>query len=156
MRKYRKKFDNPNQMNLFDEVVRNHVRQDSEHPGCSLDIDTRFRAAVSDAIKNCPLSRYDIAARMSELTGHDITKSMIDNWSAESKKPWRMPAIYLAAFYKVTKSIWIWQLLTQPVGLYVMESPGALRAEITTLDEQIKKLQRGKKERQAFLKMVER
>ena len=43
-------------------------------------------------------SRYDLAARMSELTGEEITKAMIDSWTAESKDRHRFPLEYTPAF----------------------------------------------------------
>lgn len=43
-------------------------------------------------------SRHDLAARMSELTGEEITKSMLDSWTAESKDRHRFPYEYAPAF----------------------------------------------------------
>ena len=46
-------------------------------PG-SFDVSMKLKTAITDAIKRCNLSRYDVAAKVSELTGHDLTKAMLD------------------------------------------------------------------------------
>jgi len=66
-------------------------------PG-ALDVGLPLRHLLSDLLKRSPLSRYQVAARMSELAGHDITKNMIDAWTAESREGWRFPLEYLPAF----------------------------------------------------------
>ena len=65
-------------------------------PG-SLDIDSEFRHLLSDSIKDSALSRHQLAARMSELVGHEITKHQLDSWTAESREGWRFPVCYLPA-----------------------------------------------------------
>lgn len=64
------------------------------------------KAAVQEALKrtlrNCQLSREEIADEMTRLVSEKITKNHIANWTAESKNGWRMPLEYAAAFYVVT------------------------------------------------------
>lgn len=94
-----------------------------------MDIDRQFRALVSEAIKGSPLSRYTIAARMSELCGHEITKSMVDSWSAESKENHRFPAIFIPAFCEAVGSRDALTFLCEKAGTFNMKGPDALRAE---------------------------
>lgn len=63
-----------------------------------LDIGLALRHLLSDLLKSFPLSRYLVAAKMSELTGHDISKHQLDSWTAESRDGWRFPLEYLPAF----------------------------------------------------------
>lgn len=65
-------------------------------PG-ALDIGLQFRHLLSDLMKASPLSRHEIAAKMSELLGHDISKHQLDSWTAESREGWRFPLEYLPA-----------------------------------------------------------
>jgi hypothetical protein len=65
-------------------------------PG-ALAVGHALRHLLSDLLKASPLSRFEIAARMSELLGHDITKNMLDAWTAESREAWRFPLEYLPA-----------------------------------------------------------
>ncbi len=56
----------------------------------NLDIDVELRAALSDDLRNAkdemgrPISRYEVAARMSDFCGMEITASALYNWTAES------------------------------------------------------------------------
>lgn len=63
------------------------------------------KAAVQEALKrtlrNCHLSRDEIAEEMTRLTSEKITVSHISNWTAESKNGWRMPLEYAAAFFVI-------------------------------------------------------
>lgn len=152
----KRKYDNPNQLNLFERIQKEHACQEKQHQAGSLDVNSRFRAAISEAIKNCPLSRAQIAARMSDLTGCDISTAMINSWTAESKEAHRFPAIFLPAFFEATKATWPYRVLAQPVGLYIMESPDALRSEVAAIDDQIKKLQQERRKRKSFLGLLER
>jgi hypothetical protein len=67
-------------------------------PPGSLDCATQLCATLSAALKATPLSRFEVAARMSELVGEEITKAQLDAWTAESKERHRFPFEYAAAF----------------------------------------------------------
>lgn len=58
--------------------------------------------AVHVTLKDCFLSREQIADEMSRLLGEKITTSHISNWAAESKNGWRIPLEWAAAFSAVT------------------------------------------------------
>ena len=129
----------------------------------SLDIDSELRAAISEDIKHAivpctgrELSRYEVAARMSDLVGHEITKSQLDNWSAESHEKHRFPCQYLPAFVLATGGQRrAFEVLSRRSGLFALPGPEALRAEIQRLDEQIKKHKAEKYKREIFLKEIE-
>ena len=140
-------------MKLFDQVRQQHLS--SLVMAGSLDIDRQFRELVSEAIKRSPYSRYTIAARMSELTGHEITKSMIDSWSAESKENHRFPAIFIPAFCEAVGNRDVLGFLCEKAGTFNMKGPEALRAEIRQIDEVIEAKKREKLKRVAFLKEME-
>lgn len=84
----------PLTVDLFDMVVVPVAR--TPKPG-ALDINMQFRHVLSDEIKKSPKSRHEIAARMSELLGHEVTKHQLDSWTAESRDGWRFPLEYLPA-----------------------------------------------------------
>ena len=84
----------PLTIDLFDMVIVPVAR--TPKPG-ALDINMQFRHVLSDEIKKSPLSRHQIAARMSELLGHEVTKHQLDSWTAESRDGWRFPLEYLPA-----------------------------------------------------------
>jgi len=61
------------------------------------DLGAQLRRWLSAAIKVSPLSRFMIAAKMSELIGREISKFQLDSWTAESKEGYHLPAEYLPA-----------------------------------------------------------
>ncbi len=65
-------------------------------PG-ALAVGPALRGLISDLLKTSPLKRYEVAARMSELVGHEVTKHQLDSWTAESREGWRFPLEYLPA-----------------------------------------------------------
>jgi len=79
-------------------------------PG-SQNVGAEIRHLISTVLKQCPRSRYEIAARMSELLGVDVSKHQLDSWCAESRDGWRFPLEYLPAFeaacntYEITEYI---------------------------------------------------
>lgn len=78
-------------------------------PG-ALAIGAALRGLLSDLLKRSPLSRHDVAARMSELTGDVITKHQLDSWTAESREGWRFPLEYLPALEEAlqTREVTAW------------------------------------------------
>lgn len=152
MSKMNKRLDN--QPSIFD-LLTIAEQNFNGVPASDFDLDRRFRESISQAIKSSPLSRYQIAARMSELVGQDITKTMLDSWTAESKEAHRMPAIFVPAFCEATGDTAPLRMLTKPVNVFCLPGPEALRAEIQRLDEEISRKQREKKKRLTFLKEME-
>lgn len=93
-----------------------------------------IRGLVADAIKASPLSRSEIAARMSELTGQDITIHMLNAWTAESRSEWRFPLEYLPAFEEATATHAITAWLADVRGGQLLVGREALNAEIGRLE----------------------
>ncbi len=114
-------------------------------PG-AYDISAELRARVSQALKECPESRYHVAARMSELTGTEISKSMLDAWTAESKEGHRFPAEYLPAFCMAVSSHQIIEVIVRPLGGRFFLGQAALDAEAGQIQAMIKDLQEKHKE----------
>lgn len=109
-------------------------------PG-AYDISAELRATISQALKDCPDSRHMVAARMSELTGAEITKSMLDAWTAESKEQHRFPAEYLPAFCLATNNHKIVDVIVRPLGGRFFQGRAALDAEAGQLSARIKDMQ---------------
>jgi len=150
------KFKLDNQLSIFEflENTQNEVARAEKAPG-GMNVDIPFRERVSDALRNCPLSRYQVAARMSETVGQDITKTMLDSWTAESKEQHRFPAVFLPAFCEAVGSTDLLRILGKTVGAFVLPGPEALRAEIQRIEEEILRKQVEKRRRLTFLKEME-
>ena len=154
MAKSKKGLDNQISIFEFLENAQNGARRAAQTPG-SLDIDRIFRETISEELRGCPLSRYQVAARMSELLGQDITKTMLDSWTAESKEQHRFPAVFLPAFCEAVGSTEPLRILGQLIGAFVLPGPEALRSEIQRIDEEITRKQAEKRRRLTFLKEME-
>jgi len=82
--------------------------------GLHQEIPGLIRAELVQAIKACTLSRYQIAARLSELHGRDISKDMLDKYTAESGENYRFPAELVAGFCLVTGTAGLLHAIVQP------------------------------------------
>lgn len=102
--------------------------------GGSLDYTRELNHVLSQAITESGRSRYEVAGRMSELTGQDITKSMLDAWTAESKHEWRFPFEFAAAFEAACESTCLQELLGRKRGSRILVGEDALHAELGRLD----------------------
>jgi len=141
------------QYSLFDLITTFH-KSPGPGPG-GLNIQYEFQGIITQCIKRCPLSRWQIAGRMSELLNQEITKYMLDSWTAESKEYHRFPAEYLPAFCEAVGSFEPLRILAEKANVFVVPGPEALRAEIRRLEEEIKRLQKERQKRQRFLQEVE-
>ena len=161
MSKIKHKIDN-RQITIFDylETLTSEVARPLDETKGRFRVDDALRDALRDAMKQCPLSRHQIAGEMSHLLNETITKAVLDSWTRESDeqngRPKRhIPAEYLPAFCRVTGCNAPLAIMGKLVGLFVLPGPDALRAEIQRLDEETKKLQAEKRKRQAFLREME-
>ncbi len=114
----------------------------------SLACGSRVRALLSEAVKQSPLSRFEVAARMSELLGVEISKHQLDAWTAESRDAWRFPFEYAAAFEAATETYALTEYLASVRGCTVLVGEDALLAEMGRLERQEQRL----KERRAALR----
>ena len=155
MSNMKKKTDkHPAQMSLFsllDELQNQEFREEEGR----MNMRTQLRNAINSALKKCRLSRWEVAGKMSHLLGVEISKFMLDAWTAESKVEHRFPAEYLPAFCAVTGDNGPLSLLAEKAGLYALPGPDALRSEIQRIDEEAKRLAAEKRKRMQFLKEME-
>ena len=154
MSKQRKKVDK-RQLNLFD-ALKNCPAADKNSMGeGSLNVQAQLRRSLIQAIKNCSLSRHQVSGEMSHLLGHEVNKTTLDSWTAESKERNRIPAEYLPAFCKVTGDREPLRLIAEAGDMYAMPGPEALRAEIQKYDEEERKARAEKRKRLKFLEEME-
>lgn len=114
--------------------------------GGSLDYVAELRAVLHDALKHTPRSRYEVAARMSELTGHEITKTMLDAWTADSRTQWRFPFEYAAAFEAACDSTCLQELLARKRGSRVLVGEETLLAKLGRINQKRGELAQEEKE----------
>ncbi len=132
-----KRIANPNQLSLL-ETLRD-LRPTVEI--LNLNIDILLRATLAKAIRESNLSRVQIAAKMSEALDVEITKTMLDSWTAESREGVnRFPACYLPIFCEAVGSIEPMKVLADLMGCYVIQGPEALDLALKRIEDQKRKL----------------
>jgi len=133
-----KKFCHPDQLSFFD-LLKDLRPKNSGFS--SFNIDLLLRETISQAIKQSPLSRFQIAARMSEILGLEVSKSMIDAWTAESREGInRFPACYLPAFCQTVGSMEPLRVLADLLGCVVVQGEEALLIELSKVGVEKEKL----------------
>lgn len=123
----------------------------SRLPG-ELAMGVQVRHQISELLKQSPLSRYEIASRMSELTGEEISKHSLDSWTAESRSGWRFPLEYLPALEVALESHAMTQWVGVVRGCKVLVGREAIDAEMGKIKKQQLELARREK---ALKKLLE-
>ena len=157
MPRTRKRSDNRNtrQVSLFDLIRQAQEATARPTDEGRLDVGERLRAALREALRRCPLSRWEVAGRMSLLVGREVSKHMLDAYTAETKEAHRFPAEWLPAFCEVTGSTEPLRLLAEAAGMFALPGPEALRAEVQRLREQEARIRAERRKREAFLREME-
>jgi hypothetical protein len=141
------------QMNLFDLLSQNKEERAAVQVG-RLCVSARLLAAVKLALKQAPKSRETIADQMTELSGFDVTVCMINNWCADSH-PHRMPAELLPALCSVTGCTEPIRLIAEASGLFTLDGPDALRADMQKDVELKRDIDKRIRQKEALIKALE-
>lgn len=122
-------FNSPDQPSLFD------TQAGVALEGRCADTMPMIRAALILALKECKHSRYEIAAKVSELLARDVSKSMLDAYCAmsESHENHRPPADVLVAVCTITGSREPIAVLARAIGCKLIGPEESDDYEITKL-----------------------
>lgn len=101
----------------------------------NLDLDVPLREALCGALKHADGDRHGVAAHMSRLTGREISKYMLDAYTAQSRDDHNFPLRYAAAFEVATGSFCLTHLLAKARGCKVLVGDEALLAELGRIDQ---------------------
>lgn len=91
---------------------------------------------LGDMMAASGLDRYEIAARASRLAGKEVSKYMLDAYTAESREEFNLPAWLIPALETACDShaITAWLATARGGRLYV--GPDALAAELGRIERQ--------------------
>jgi hypothetical protein len=154
MTKKPKKFDTaPGQLSLLSMLVEEREERQVAVRG-QLCVSSRLMAAVKEALKKAPKSRETIADEMSHATGQEITVHMVNSWVSDSH-PHRLPAEFLPALVVACGCTEPMRLLAEAAGLFALQAPAALRAEIQQYDEIEASARAEKRRRKLLLEALE-
>lgn len=127
----------PRQMTL-DELF--EIPSPSAAAPASMNFDKEIRHLLSNALKQTSKTRYEVCARMSELIGQEITISMLNAWTAESREAWRFPFAYATAFEIACETFCLTEFLARQRGCKVYAGDEVRQAEIGRLESQMDEL----------------
>lgn len=89
---------------------------------------------VSKILKECPLDRYEISARMSRITGKDVSKNMIDAWASPGRPDHNIPFYLIAVFEDACTTHELTNWLVHKRGGRVAYGKDTLNAELGKLE----------------------
>lgn len=147
------------QGSLFDILRETVDNGNTRHKG-SLDITTEFKEALSEDLRYAhdeqgrEISRAQVAARMTDYLGQEVSLSTINNWTAQSH-PHELPGKWLPAWVHATNGRLAAQVISKHSGLFMLPGPEAIRAEIRKRDEIMETTRKEKQEWVVLLKKLE-
>lgn len=102
----------------------------------SMDYRATIAHLLAEMIAASGLDRYEIAARASRLAGKDVSKYMLDAYTAESRDEFNLPLWLLPALEEACQSTQLtsWLCATRGGRLYV--GADALAAELGRIERQ--------------------
>lgn len=110
----------------------------------SLDIQAELMECIAQAIKVCPKDRFAIAAEMSRLSGLDVSKAMIDAWTAPSKEGHRFPLCLLPAFEVACSTIALQELIARKRGTTILVGKQVILAQLGRLEQMEEEMRKEK------------
>lgn len=81
----------------------------------AVSLSARFAKAISLALKECPLDRAEIAARMSDYLGVNVSEAMLNAYASEARTDHNISLHRFAALVHATGD---WRLLSTLVDLF--------------------------------------
>lgn len=138
----------PRQMSFDDFFV--VPAADEGRPGSIAGFDQELRAALSNSLKDSPSSRYEVAAQMSELLGDDVSKNMLDAYTAESRDTHQISVVRLVALILATKDYELLAMVAEKVGCRLLVGDEARLAARGYVREQIRLWQKRERELDAM------
>ena len=117
------------------------LENDSFEPG-EFDIDSKLKTWASKAICKSEMSRWEIAGKLSEMVNYDVSKSMLDAWTAESKESHRFPASIVPALCIVTGDYNGMRIMARTCRCSLLETKDAMFVEIAKMEKQKDQLHR--------------
>jgi len=106
-----------------------------ELPG-TMDYRVQVAHMTSEMLRAIPSDRYEVAARMSRLTGKDVSKNMLDAYASDAREDHNLPFYLAAALEVVCESHALTAWLADMRGGRLLVGREALNAELGRLERQ--------------------
>jgi hypothetical protein len=105
----------------------------------ALDLSMTFRDTLSRSLTACKDSRYQVAAKISELTKRNMSKDMLDKYTS-SNVNYELKAVDLPAFCAVCRTIEPLRALVTPLDCDVVNPEDSKQLKLAKLLQQQKTL----------------
>jgi hypothetical protein len=136
----------PRQTGLFDLIECREAACEIRDPlEGDLNDDRAVRAILADDANGSRYTRWEIAGRLGRALGREVSKTTLDAWTAtcESHEGHRFPLAYTRAWTWATGSDRLARyVLGEKMGLSVLQSDDAKRAQVQRGRETLRRLQR--------------
>jgi len=106
-----------------------------------VDLSLRIKAAMGEALRENGESIDVLAARMTQMTGQQISGHTLYTYTAPSKPDRQIHLIEFVAFVRATGAFWLWDLLVEDDGLTVLQGAEAKLAQLGHLRQQHRQLE---------------
>lgn len=100
----------------------------------SMDYRAEVAHLVADALKAAEGDRYDVAAAMSRLTGHEVSKYMLDAWASPGREAYNMPFYQVPALELACDTLILSSWLADKRGGRLLVGKDTLTAELGKLE----------------------
>jgi len=118
--------------------------------GALAGLDRVVASAVSSVLKEDPRSRFEVAGGVSSLLDDDVSKAMLDAYSAEAKETHNISVARFLALIAETQRFDILDALCKRIGCKVVVGEEILTVELGHIETQMERL----KQRASLLRRV--
>ena len=144
------------QYSIFDMLEEVEARKEAGPMPGSLNLQQKVKETLTVALKSAPYKRWEVAGRMSDYIGVEITESMLNAWTAESKELHRFPLEYLPAFCWATGNYSLADVVVRASGCHLIKSEEVVLLEMARLDERERDIQEQKRQMRNYLDKMKR
>lgn len=118
----------------------------STAPLAGPELSARLREGLAEALAHAKETfgrdRYAVATEMSRLMGRDVTKNMLDRYTAPSADEWRFPLEALPALVAATGDARLVTIIAEACGYKAMPGEATAVAELVTLEIQNREIKK--------------
>lgn len=102
---------------------------------------TLLSKGVALTLKECGMSRADVAARMSDYLGEVISENMLDNYASEARADTVINGVRIMALAHVTDDVRLLQVMAEPFGWAVIDDRYVSLIRATQIREKARELE---------------
>ncbi|HEY9081304.1 phage regulatory CII family protein [Magnetovibrio sp.] len=107
---------------------------------------SQLSRAVSETLTDADATRDEIAQKMSEWLGENVSKEMLDNYASEAKEDHAISLPRAIALIEVTGDVRLLQLIAEMFGHVVIESRYLYAVDEAMVTEEMERLAKKKKQ----------